>query len=95
MSILIIGGDKIESISKSFMELGASKLKHINGRRNSDSFYPFPQNIDVVVVLTKFLNHNLMYKYRDRAKELGIPLIFANNKSEIHTQWNAKFKNNY
>jgi len=76
MSILIIGGDKIETIKGILAELGDFSITHWDTRKKSSSCRKdIPLNTDYVLMLTDFLNHNAMYKYRKEAKKKNIPLI--------------------
>jgi len=82
MSILIIGGDKISSIINTLNELGVNSIKHWDARKKSSApKKKIPQNIDCIIMLTTFLNHNVMYKYKNIAKKQNIPYICTKNSS--------------
>ncbi len=78
MSVLIIGADKIDSISSMLKELGAHTINHWNARKKSSApKKKIPQDTDCIVMLTSFLNHNTMLKYKNQAKKQNIPFICA------------------
>jgi len=75
MSILLIGGDKVSSITQLLKELGATKTTHWDSRRNSTSHKKIPLDTDAVIMLTDFLKHNSMSYFKKSAKKQNIPLI--------------------
>ncbi len=75
MSILVIGGDEITPIRSVLKNLGCQSITHWDGRRESINHKVLPQNIDCLVMLTNFLNHNTMKKFRTEAKKKTIPII--------------------
>jgi hypothetical protein len=78
MSVLIIGGDQITQISSMLQDLGASKIHHWDGRKKSSApKKKIPCDTQCIVMLTSFLNHNVMHKYKNEAKKQNIPFICA------------------
>lgn len=70
MSVLIIGGDKIDTIKGILDQLGNFSITHWDTRKKSSACRKdIPQNTDYVLMLTDFVNHNAMYKYRKEAKK--------------------------
>ncbi len=85
MSILILGGDKIDPIRKLLMTLGVDDIIHWTARnqkngRKKDK--PIPSGVDMVVMLTNFLNHNAMKHYRSEAKAKGLPIVYGKRNIE-------------
>lgn len=76
MSILIIGGDNIRNISNTLKSLGVGNIKHWNGRKKSSVCKKIiPADIQCVVMLTSFLNHNAMKHFKSESKKRDIPLV--------------------
>ncbi|MGD9970800.1 MAG: DUF2325 domain-containing protein [Sulfuricurvum sp.] len=75
MSVLVIGGDKIIRLQHMLTSFGVQKTHHWNSRKNSTTHYKFPANLDMVVMLTDFLNHNAMYHFKKEAKKSDIPFV--------------------
>ncbi|MBK6546994.1 MAG: DUF2325 domain-containing protein [Arcobacter sp.] len=76
MSILIIGGDQISQISSMLTQMGAKTINHWDARKKSSApKKKVPQDTDCIVMLTSFLNHNTMLKYKNEAKKRNIPFI--------------------
>ena len=80
MSLLILGGDKINPILNVLEELGISDVVHWtarnqkNGRKKAKKI---PSKIDMVLMLTNFLNHNAMLHYRAEAKSKDLPIVYS------------------
>lgn len=77
MSVLVIGGDQISQISVILKNLGAKDIEHWDARKKSSAPKKIPQNTDCIVMLTSFLNHNVMHKYKNEAKKQNIPFVCA------------------
>lgn len=78
MSILIIGGDKITHIKGMLEGFGINKFVHWDARKKSSApKKKIPIDTDCIVMLTSFLNHNTMLKYKNQAKKYNIPFICA------------------
>lgn len=85
MSVLILGGDKIDPIRKLLMELGVDNIIHWTARnqkkgRKQDK--PIPTKVSMLVMLTNFLNHNAMKHYRAEAKAKNLPIVYSTRNVE-------------
>jgi len=85
MSVLILGGDKIDPIRKTLMDLGVEEIIHWtarnqkNGRKKDKNI---PSKVNIVLMLTNFLNHNAMKHYRSEAKAKDLPIVYATRNVE-------------
>lgn len=78
MSVLIIGADNISSISTMLKQLGVTSINHWDARKKSSApKKKIPIHTDCIVMLTSFLNHNTMAKYKAQAKKYNIPYFCA------------------
>ena len=78
MSILIIGGDYIESIKKELQKRGIREIHHLSGRKAAEERRKrIPKKVDLILVLCDYLNHNTLKGLKKQAKKDGIPLIFS------------------
>lgn len=76
MSVLIIGGDKINTIKGILDQLGNFSITHWDTRKKSSACRKdIPQDTDLVLMITDFINHNAMYKYKNEAKKKNISLV--------------------
>ena len=85
MSVLILGGDRIDPIRKILMELGVSDIIHWTARnqkngRKKDKV--IPTKVEMVLMLTNFLNHNAMKHYRAEAKSKDLPIVYSTRNVE-------------
>ena len=82
MSILVIGGDKISSIESILKTLGASSIVHWDARKKATTCRKIiPIDIECVVMLTSFLNHNAMKYFRSEAKKRDLPIVCSKHNS--------------
>ena len=77
MSVLIIGGDRIEPMKEVLREFGASRFTHWDARNPRVTRKKIPECTQCVVMMTDFLNHNAMNHFKREAKRLGIALFQA------------------
>ena len=90
MSVIIIGGDKVNGIISKLYELGVTKHQHWDSRRNSTSHKQLPTGTDAVILLTDFLKHNSMFQFKKEAKKRNIPYICSRRGiSSVETKFNA------
>lgn len=75
MSVLVLGGDDITQVKGVLYNFGFEDVTHWDGRRESVNGRNIPQKAECLVMLTNYLNHNTMKKFKNEAKKKGIPLI--------------------
>jgi len=92
MSVLIIGGDNISPIKSILNNFGVVSIDHWSARNKHSINRKKLPSIDCLVMLTNFLNHNTMHKFKNEAKRRNIPFICASrNESSIINAFNKKF----
>lgn len=77
MTTLVIGGDRIEAISRDLQVHGLTDVEHWSGRKPADARRTIPASIDLVVVVTDQLNHSMLYNATLRATRLDLPIIYT------------------
>lgn len=78
MTILIVGADDLGSIGDKLKECGVTKICHVTGRSCSDrKSCPIAQSVQLVLILTDYINHGTARNVKKVAKAKGIPLIYA------------------
>ena len=88
MSVLVIGGDKIEPIKSVLYNLGATDIKHWDTRRHGATHKSLPIRVDCVVMLTNFLKHNTMLHFKKEAKKRDIPIVCAKrSESSVYSKY--------
>lgn len=80
MRVLVVGGDRIDPIKEILDGFGVEKIIHWDLRKKSDVHKTLPQNIDCMLMLTNFFNHNAMFKFKNEAKRKNIPFVCADRR---------------
>lgn len=89
MSVLILGGDRINPIREVLCDFGVEHIIHWtarNQKRGRKKDKPIPTDVNIVVMLTNFLNHNSMKHYRAEAKSKDIPIVYSTRNVECLRQ---------
>ncbi len=99
MSILIIGGDYIESIKKELQKRGIKEIYHLSGRKTAEERRKrIPKKVDLILALCDYLNHNTLKSLKNQAKKEGVPLIFSRrslgNIIRAFEQWKTRSRCN-
>lgn len=77
MKLVIVGGDHLGMMDCNLCKNGFCIIKHISGRKNSHKCVEIPQNADVVLVFTDYVNHRLCEHIKKESKRLGIRTVYA------------------
>lgn len=82
MCALIIGGDKVNTLTKTLKDLGVTKTKHWDARNKSGTCKKvIPKETECVIMLTAFLNHNVMKHFKSEAKKRNLPVICSKHSA--------------
>jgi hypothetical protein len=76
-SLLIVGADHLGVIPDKLTMIGFDEVLHINGRKGQMVKKVIPENINYILVLTDYVNHNLSTVMKKRAKDQSIPIYYA------------------
>ncbi|MFY0542670.1 DUF2325 domain-containing protein [Brevibacillus sp. H7] len=76
-AILVIGGDRLGNIVDLLQERGFEEIHHVTGRKSSQTGVKIPTSVDMILVLTDFVNHNLAKTVKSQAKERSLPILFC------------------
>jgi hypothetical protein len=78
MSVVVVGGDHLGGIKDKLVEMGATELVHVHGRKKSDARkVSLSGRTSLVLILTDYVNHDIMARVKDEAKAMRIPLVYA------------------
>ncbi|MCE7910623.1 MAG: dihydroorotate dehydrogenase [Candidatus Brocadia sp.] len=77
MSVIIVGGDHLGSIPRELDKIGITEIQHLTGRGGQKMRGKIPENVDFIILLYDFVNHNLAYKVKRLAVNRKIPIIYA------------------
>lgn len=76
-SLLIIGADHLGVIPDKLTSFGFKNILHMNGRKVQMVKREIPENINCILILTDYVNHNLTAVVKKRAKSQCIPIFYA------------------
>lgn len=76
-ALLIVGGDHLGQIPKKLKQLGFRSITHISGRKVQMVKKEIPSNTDLILVLTDYINHNLISVLKRKAAEQNVPICYA------------------
>lgn len=76
-SLLVVGADYLGEIPNKLSTMGFNEIMHINGRKVQMVKKEIPENINCILVLTDFVNHNLAKVIKEKAKSRSIPVFYA------------------
>jgi hypothetical protein len=74
---LFVGGDHIDGLVEQLDGLGLQRIEHWAGRKVRDLNRTIPPDMDLVVVLFDYVNHNLLRKVREKAQRQGLKLVYS------------------
>lgn len=77
MTALIVGGDRLGKIPKVLNDKGIEDYIHWSGRKKYMYNKEIPANVDMVIVLCDFINHNTAGLIKKMTKSLNIPCIYS------------------
>jgi len=77
MSVVVIGGDYMDSIEEKLGKQGIEVVKHITGRKTKDTCSALPKNAQAVIFFTDYINHNTLCSLKNEAKKRGMKTIFS------------------
>lgn len=77
MNAMLVGADRLGNIPERLAALGIVVSRHITGRSvaHQRRLPAVPCDVDVVILFTDFLGHNVMKGFRDRAQAGGVPVL--------------------
>ena len=76
-SLLVVGGDKIGNITKKLEQEGFKEVIHLDGRNTQMTRREIPRKVDLILVLTDHINHNLSIAIKRKAQKQEIPIRFS------------------
>jgi hypothetical protein len=77
MSALIIGADRLGNIPDLLKERGIEIHHHWDGRKKGMRRMSVPSNVDMVIVLYDFIEHQFMENIKQQAKRKNIPCVYS------------------
>lgn len=76
-SLMIVGGDHLGKITKKLQYEGIKEIIHVSGRKARMSQKEIPSHVNLVLVLTDFINHEFSAAIKKKANKQNIPIYFS------------------
>lgn len=89
MTALVVGGDKLGNIPDLLETNGVKNYIHWSSRKKKLRSKQLPKNIDLIIVLYDYVEHNLTKIIKKHSKSLNIPCIYSKRGcSDLYCQLN-------
>jgi hypothetical protein len=77
MNAMLVGADRLGSIPDRLAAFGITITRHVSGRNAMDQrrLPALPKNIDLLILFTDFLGHNVMRSFRSQAHADGVRVV--------------------
>ena len=77
MNALIVGADRLGNIPDVLANFGIAIAGHVSGRdcNHQRRSAPLPSGIELVILFTDFLGHNVMQRFRESAGRAGVKVV--------------------
>lgn len=82
-TVLIVGGDQIDGLKKIVSEYGHHDIEHWSGRKAGDHHKKIPQNTELVVLVTSWLNHSFTYAIKRAASKRHLKIVYATSLTHV------------
>ncbi|WP_062235900.1 DUF2325 domain-containing protein [Fictibacillus sp. FJAT-27399] len=76
-SLLIVGGDHLGKITKKLEHQDIREIIHVSGRKARMSQKEIPSHVNLVLVLTDFINHEFSAAIKKKANKQSVPIYFS------------------
>lgn len=81
MSVLIVGGDYVESLKRQVAAQGYTEIEHWNGRKKGFLNRSISGHTRLIVMVCDYVNHSLANTLKSKAQRKGIPLIYCRHST--------------
>ncbi len=77
MNAVLIGADRLGNIPERLAALGIQIVRHVSGRNVSHQrrLPALPANVQLLILFTDFLGHNVMKSFRAQAQSEGVRVV--------------------
>jgi hypothetical protein len=76
-NLMIVGADHLGNITEKLMNCGVTNIIHMDGRKDNMTKRDIPSYVDIVLVMTDYINHNLAKVIKQKAKSQEVPTYFV------------------
>lgn len=88
MNAMLVGADRLGNIPERLAELGIKVSAHVSGRSatHQKRLPALPRNLDLLILFTDFLGHNVMKSFRTQAQADGVRVVACKRSASALTE---------
>lgn len=77
MNAMLVGADRLGNIPERLAAFGITITRHVSGRNSAHQrrLPALPKDIDLLILFTDFLGHNVMKSFRSQAQADGVRVV--------------------
>lgn len=77
MNALLVGADRLGNIPEVLDQFGIRIAAHVSGRERTQQrrTASLPTGVEMVILFTDFLGHNVMHRFREAAEREGVDVV--------------------
>ncbi len=77
MSVLIVGGDYVESLRRQIAAQGYKHIEHWHGRKKGFIKRKLSSDTRLIVMVYDYISHSVAISLKNKASRKGIPIIYC------------------
>jgi len=77
MSVLVVGADRLGKIPDVLNARGIDEYVHVPGRKKGMRKFKIPNDVDLVIVFTDFIEHCVSKNIKAQLKQMEIPCVYS------------------
>lgn len=81
MKALLVGADRLGNIPSALESFGINDYTHWTGRKKGMRKMDIPEQTELIIVFTDFIEHNITQLVKEKAKQMKIPCVFSKRAS--------------
>jgi len=88
MNALVVGADRLGNLPDMLGTLGIRIERHVTGRAcaHQRTLPALPRDVQLIILFTDFLGHNVMRSYRAQAESQGIRVVACRRSASCLVQ---------
>ena len=88
MNAMLVGADRLGNIPDRLATFGITITRHVSGRNAAHQrrLPTLPKDIDLLILFTDFLGHNVMKSFRSQAQADGVQVVACRRSASCLTE---------
>lgn len=81
MQVLIVGGDRVESVKRQIIAQGYDHIEHWSGRKKGFLNRSLSSRTRLIVMIYDYVSHSLAITLKNKAHRQGIPIVYCRHSA--------------